>query len=880
MTSVLRFFRKLQLLFGRDRFRDELTEEMAFHRAAAETSFVAEGMEPEAARYAAKRQFGNATLLQEQSNEVIGFRLETVWQDLRFAIRQLRKNAGFALTAILILTLGIGASVAIFAFVDAALLQPLPYRDPGRLVNLFESNTVGPRFHLSYLDYLDWKRMNKVFSAVDIYENSGFILKTPAGAQRTDGARVSDGFFRTLGVAPVLGRDFHAGEDLPAASRSVLLSYAGWQTRFGGRRDVLGQVVTLDGVPNIIIGVLPRDFHFALAEPAEFWTTISTNDRCALQRGCHNEFGVGRLKNGVSAAAAFANIVTIAQQLEKQYPDSNSDRAGYLLPLAEAIVGDIRPILWVLLSGAGLLLLIASVNVASLLLVRSESRRREIAVRGALGASRSRLIRQFVTEGLVLAAAGSVLGLALAYGAMQLLPMLVPKDMMASMPYLLGLGLNVHVLIFAAVISTGAGVLFSVTPTLRLPLSEVGKGLTDGGRGAAGTTWRRFGSNLVVIELAAAMVLLVGAGLLGKSFYRLLHVDTGMEPEHLAAIQVVAPESTYAKDEQRIVLERQILGRVASLPGVRSAGITSDLPLGDGDGITTFRILGRPYHGETNEVNDRQVSAGYFATLQTRLLRGRYFAETEDGSKQRVTIVNEALARKYFPGQDPIGQRIGDDQLSANSLREIVGVVDDIKEGQLDVTRPAYYDPFNQSTQTDFAVVVRTSQEEQTLLPVLAAAIHQVDPGIVTYGAVTMHQRIHDSPSAYLHRSSAYIVGGFAALALLLGVVGLYGVIAYSVSQRTREIGVRMALGAQRGTVYQLILKEAAWLIALGIGAGLLCSIAAATLTRTLLFGVDAWDVPTFAAVAVVLAVAAMLASYLPAHRAASVNPVEALRAE
>ena len=878
--SMGRFLRKLQLLLGRARFRDELTEEMAFHRATAEKTFAAEGMDPEAAGYAAKRQFGNATLLQERSHEVIGFRLETVWQDLRFAIRQLRKNAGFASTAIVILTLGIGASVAIFAFVDAALLQPLPYRDPGRLVNLFESNTLGPKFHLSYLDYLDWQKFNKVFRSIDIYGNNGFNLKTPAGAQRVDGARVSDGFFRTLGVAPVLGRDFHAGEDQPGAPATVLLNYATWQKRFGGRSDVLGQTVTLNGAPYAVVGVLPREFHFALAEPSEFWTTLRADGNCEKHRGCHNYWGVARLKDGVSVAAALANVVTIAQQLQKQYPDSNTDRAGYLLPLTEAIVGDIRPILWVLLSGAGLLLLIASVNVASLLLVRSESRRREIAVRGALGASRSRLIRQFVTEGLVLAAAGSVLGLVSAYGTMQLLPMLIPKDMMASMPYLLGLGLNLHVLIFAAVISIGAGVLFSVTPTLRLPLSEIGKGLTDGGRGVAGTTWRRFGSNLVVIELAAAMVLLVSAGLLGKSFYRLLHVDTGMEPDHVAAIRVVAPESVYAKDEQRIVLERQVLGRAAALPGVTSVGITSDLPVSDGDGVTTFRILGRPYHGETNEVNDRQVSAGYFATLHARLLRGRYFAETEDASKPRVTIVNEALAKKYFPGKDPIGQRIGNDTLEPNSLREIVGVVDDIKEGPLDMIRPAYYDPFNQSAQSDFAVVVRTSQAEQALLPVLAAAIHQIDPGIATYGAVTMSERIHDSPSAYLHRSSAYIVGGFAALALLLGVVGLYGVIAYSVSQRTREIGVRMALGAQRGTVYKLILKEAAWLIALGIGAGLLCSIAAATLTRTLLFGVSAWDVSTFAAVAVVLAVAAMLASYLPAHRAASVNPVEALRAE
>ena len=879
--SMGRFLRKLQLLLGRERFRDELTEEMAFHRAAAEKTFAAEGMDPEAAGYAAKRQFGNATLLQERSHEVIGFRLETVWQDLRFAIRQLRKNAGFASTAIVILTLGIGASVAIFAFVDAALLQPLPYRDPGRLVNLFERNTLGPRFHLSYLDYLDWKRLNKVFTSMEVYEDYGYILATPAGAQWVRAADVSDGFFRTLGVVPALGRDFHAGEDLPSAPRSVLLSYAAWQKRFGGRADVLGEAVRLNGVSRTIIGVLPQDFHFAPAEPAEFWTTISTDNNCAKQRGCHNYLGVARLKDGVSTASALADVTTIALQLEKQYPDSNTDRHGYLLPLADVIVGEVRLILLVLWGGAALLLLIASMNVASLLLVRAESRRREIAVRGALGASRLRLLRQFVTEGVVLATAGSVLGLTGAYGTMRLLAKFIPTDMMASMPYLRGLGLNLHVMVFASVILLTSAGLFSLTPMLRLPMGAIREGLADGGRGAAGTTWRRFGSNLVVLELAAAMVLLVGAGLLGKSFYRLLHVDTGMEPDHLAAIAVVTPATAYAKDTPRIALERQLLARVKSLPGVTSAGIASDLPVGDGDGTTTFRIAGRPYNGQTNEVNDRQVSAGYFTTLQARLLRGRYFAETEDASKPHVAIINEAMARKYFPGQDPIGHRIGDDSLSAGSLKEIVGVVDDIKEGPLDMTaRPAYYQPFNQATDDSFYLVVRTMQAEASLFPALVTVIHEIDPAIATYGTVTMNERIHDSPSAYLHRSSAYVVGGFAALALLLGVVGLYGVIAYSVSQRTREIGVRMALGAQRSTVYQLILKEAAWLIALGIAAGLLCSIAAATLTRTLLFGVGAWDVSTFVAVAVVLAVAAMLASYLPAHRAASVNPVEALRAE
>ncbi len=501
------------------------------------------------------------------------------------------------MTAILILALGIAASVAIFAFVDAALLRPLPYREPGRLVNLFERNTLGPRFHLSYLDYLDWKRLNRVFTSMDVYEDYGYILATPAGAQWVRAADVSDGFFRTLGVVPALGRDFHAGEDLPSAPRSVLLSYAAWQKRFGGRANVLGEAVTLNGVSRTIIGVLPQDFHFAPVEPAEFWTTISTDNNCAKQRGCHNYLGVARLKDGVSTASALADVTTIALQLEKQYPDSNTDRHGYLLPLADVIVGEVRPILLVLWGGAALLLLIASMNVASLLLVRAESRRREIAVRGALGASRLRLLRQFVTEGVVLAAAGSVLGLTGAYGAMRLLAKFIPTDMMASMPYLRGLGLNLHVMLFASVILLTSAGLFSLTPMLRLPMGAIREGLADGGRGAAGTTWRRFGSNLVVVELAAAMVLLVGAGLLGKSFYRLLHVDTGMEPDHLAAIAVVTPATAYAKDAPRIALERQVLGRVRSLPGVTSAGIASDLPVGDGDGTTTLRIAGRPYNG-------------------------------------------------------------------------------------------------------------------------------------------------------------------------------------------------------------------------------------------------------------------------------------------
>ena len=488
------------------------------------------------------------------------------------------------------------------------------------------------------------------------------------------------------------------------------------------------------------------------------------------------------------------------------------------------------------------------------------SRKRELAVRSALGASPARLIGQFVTESLVLVAAGSVLGLLFARWAMQVLMKLIPIDMMASASYLHGLGFNVRVMGFAAAVSVLAAVLFSVTPTLHFSLSEMRESLAEGSRGSAGNTWRRLGSKLVVLELATAMVLLVCAGLLGQSFYRLLHVYLGLQPDHLATLNVAAPESNYGRDPQAIALERQIMSGIASLPGVRSVGISRQLPVSYNGNTTWIRFFGRPYHGEHNEVNQREVSSDYFTTLRATLLRGRYFTEADDAAKARVVIINKTLARQYFPGEDPIGSKIGDTDLSPKSIAEIIGIVEDIREGALNSDIwPAVYYPFNQSPDTYFSLVVRTSQAEQALLPALIASIRQIDPGIVTSTRSHHATTIKDSPAAYLHRSSAWLVGGFAALALLLGAVGLYGVVAYSVSQRTREIGVRMALGAQRGTVYRLILKEAGWLTALGIVIGLGCSVAAATLMRGLLFGVRSWDVPTLAAVAAVLGLSALV---------------------
>jgi macrolide transport system ATP-binding/permease protein len=863
---------------ARDR---ELAEELDAHLQMHIDDNIRAGMNPELARRTAMLKLGGVEATKELYRERRSVPvIEHVAQDLRFAIRQLLKNPGFTSTAILMLTLGICASVSIFAFVDAAMLKPLPYAEPSRIVGVYEKVEMFPRSNISYLDYLDWNKLQTTFSSLDLYQGSAFALGTDAGPQSVRGARVSDGFFHTLGVVPVLGRDFHAGEDLLSAPRTVLLTYAAWQARYGGSSDVLGQTVTLNDEPNVIIGVLPRDFHFTPVGSAEFFATIHASTPCDLRRSCHSFYGIARLKESTTFEAALADVQSIAKRLEQQYPDSNRGQGGTIAQLTDIIYGRIRPIVLVLLAGAVLLLLIASINVASLLLVRSENRRREMAVRSALGASTARLVSQFVTEGLVLVGAGALLGIASATVMMQLLLKLIPADKLATMSYLQGVGLNGRVLTFAIIVSLLAAALFAITPALRMPWSEMREGLNEGSRGSAGNVWRRLGSKLVVLELATAMVLLVGAGLLGRSLYLLLRVDLGLQPDHLATMEVVAPKATYEKPEQQLALAKLLLNRLSVLPGVASVGLVSQLPLSFNGNTMWIRVIGRPWNGEHNDTPQRDVSADYFKTIGARLLRGRYFTEADDLTKPKVTIVNEAMAKKWFPDGNAVGQHItylGDKP----DPIEIVGIVADIREGPLDdAIPPVMYVPTNQDPDRYYGVVIRTSLPEEPMLATAAATVRDIDRDLVTNIGGAMQRRITESGSAYLHRSMAWLMGGFAVLALLLGVVGLYGVITYSVSQRSREIGIRMALGAERQMVYRLILGEAGVLTSAGVVIGLLCSLGATTLMRDLLFGVKTWDLPTMVVVALLLACSALLAAYIPARRAASVNPVEALRAE
>jgi macrolide transport system ATP-binding/permease protein len=867
-------------LFARDQVDREIQAELQAHIDMRIEDNLAEGMSPADARRDALLRFGNPSATKERVTGMdAALLLESIWSDICFACRQLARNPGFAITAILVLALGMGASVAIYAFVDAALIKPLPYNDPTRLVSVYEVVNTCPLCNISYMNYQDWKRSNLPFKSIEAWGWASYLLSSPETTEPVRGARVSDGFFRTLGVTPILGRDFIPGEDKPGSPHTLLITFGAWQRRFGTDPSIVGRQLVLNNISYTIIGVLPKSFHFAPIGAAEFWAALNDPSSCDQRRGCHGLFGIARLKDDASVQSAASAMQAVAQQIAQQYPDSNHGLGATATSLSDSIVGNLRGVLVLLLSGASLLLLIALVNVANLVLVRAESRKRETAVRGALGASIPRLLRQFVIEALVLAVAGSVLGIAAAQVGMVLLIKLIPAQRLEGMPYLLAVGFNPRVLAVAGFLSLLATFLFTVTPAARIRRRNLRGDLVQGDRGAAGNVWRRLASPLIVLELATAVVLLVGAGLLAKSFYLLLHVDLGFKPDHLATIVVETPKS-YTEGDKLMVLERQIISRIGSLPGVKSAAISSHLPVRSWDGGVWIVVPGRPATKERNDMPERDVSYGYLETLGAHLLRGRTFTQEEDdGNKRRVVVVNLSLAQQLFPGENPIGKLLG--YQGGTDPMEIIGEIDDVKEGPLDTaSRPVVYVPFNQDSSRTFNLVVRTSQAEQSLLPEIAASIHQLDASFATTDPAAMSQVIDDSPSAYLHRASAWLAGTFGSLALLLSAVGLYGVISYSVSQRTREIGVRMALGAARASVYKLVLRDAGRLTAIGIFLGLLCSVAGGSLMRKLLYGTGAWDAPTLAAMALLLAFFAMLASYIPARRAASVNPVEALRTE
>ncbi|HEX4228946.1 MAG TPA: ABC transporter permease [Bryobacteraceae bacterium] len=882
MKTLRSFLVRLRGLLP-DKYRDlDRSDEIGANLQLHIDDNLRRGMTPEAARREAMLKLGGLECTKEayRDQATLPF-VENLLRDLCFAIRQLRKNPGFACTAVLTLALGMCASIAIFAFVDAALVKPLPYKNPEQLVGVYEKiEKVCPLCNLSYLDYLDWKRLNTVFSGFDAYNHQGFMQKTSAGTRPAFCTRVTDGFFKTLGVSPILGRDFRPGEDQRAAPPTAILSYSKWQKDYGGKDDVLGQVVILNGEAVTIIGVLPRSFHFAPSAPTDYWLTMHASSECDLRRSCHSLYGIARLKEGVTFQAALAEVTAIAGRLELQYPGTNREQGANLSPLTQVILGSIRPILLVLLSAACLLLLIAAVNVTSLLLVRTEGRGRELAIRSGLGASASRITVQFAIEGLVLVGLGTTSGLISADLAMRLLKGLISENALLGMPYLNNLGLNARVLAFAGLIAFLSGLLFSLAPVISLSLADARQRLAEGGRGSSNRVWRRLGSSLVIVELATGVVLLAGAGLLGQSLYHLLRVKLGIQPDHVVLVDVAVPPAGYSKDEQLLALTRKIVAGASTFPGIESTGISTKSPVTYAGNTTWFKIIGRPWHGEHNDTPVISVTPDYFQTIGATLLRGRHFSDMDDAARPRVVIVNEAFVRQFFPREDPIGKQLSPLSDPPKPI-QIIGEVQDIKESGLDSeTRPTLYYPFAQETDTYFSVAARSSGADVSVLSALHRIIRKIDPDLVVMRPRSMTAQIAGSQSAYFHRSVAVLVGAFALCALLLGVIGLYGVTAYSVGLRTREVGIRMALGAERVAIYRLILTEAGRLITVGLVLGVLCSIGTARLIRGLLFGVSAWDAPTLISVAAIMTLCALAASFAPARRAASLNPVAALRAE
>ncbi|MBV9181409.1 MAG: ABC transporter permease, partial [Acidobacteria bacterium] len=789
-------------------------------------------------------------------------------------------NAGFAIAAIFVLMLGVGSAVAIFAFVDTALLQPLPYVNPNRLMSVNESSFGSPRWPLSYPDFLDWQSTNKSFSSLDVYTGTGFLLQSPSGTQSVTAERVSGGFFRTLGIRPEIGRDFYPGEDRLGGPNVLLLSYRTWLNRFGGQRDAVGRTIDLGGKAFTIIGVLPRTFLFGPAGNAEFWVPINTLSFHEHSRDFFNFWGIGRLREGVNSDAALVEMNSIADLLKREYGTGEFHLGASVVPLSEVIVGDIRPALLTLLGGAVLLLVIACVNVASLMLARSESRRREIAVRAALGATPARLVQQFVTEGGLLALLGCVGGLVAAVGLIRLLSGLVPKDMAANMPFLEGVHLNPHAYAFSFGICALAAIVIAATPIFRLSVQRGRDALAEGDRGAVSRFWQGMGSNLVIVELLVAVILLSGAGLLARSLYRLLHVPLGFDPSHLATAEVVLP-GTASSDGQTAELYEEIAGRIGQLPGVQSVGFTSLLPVECDCNTDSIQVIGKPKLTGQNEVDERHISPGYLPTMGARLMRGRLFTEADDASMPGVAIINASLARKYFRNENPIGQRFANTEGGRPSVWEVVGEIEDVHEGALDVPPgPAEYFPLRQILDGGFHIVVRTGQDPVALLSSVTATLHRINNGIAVSNETTIDNTIDETQAALLHRFSAWLIGGFAAAALILSVVGLYGVIAYSVRQRRREIGVRVALGAQRAAIYTLVLGQAGRLIGTGLALGLIGSVIASRLLRSLLFGVKEWDPVTLSGVGAMLAVVSLAAVFLPARRAAFIDPAEVLRTE
>ncbi len=811
--------------------------------------------------------------------------MESLLNDLRYGLRMLRKSPGFTTVALLVLTIGIGANVAIFSVVNTVLLRPLPYRDPARLVMIWESlpgigfNQVGTATG----EYLDYRDRNRVFSGIAGYKNDTANLTGSGQPERIPITRASANLFSVLGVQPMLGRTYSAEEDRPGAAKVAILSYGLWKRRYGADGSILGRTIDLDGQPYTVIGVMPASFHFPFSslpysDKAELWVPVAfTTDEIADRVREFGTFTVARLKPGVSLQQAQEDVARVAAEFQKQYPQVYNGSVYVkptASPLAADVVGKVRPMLLVLLGAVGFVLLIACANLANLLLARASGRTREMAVRAALGASQARLLRQFLTESVLLAAAGGGLGVAAAFWLVRLLVAFGPEQV----PRLQDVAIDPPVLAFAAALSVLTGIVFGIAPAWRASRRELQSGLREASARAGTSRERlRLRDALVILETACSLLLLVGAGLLLNSFLRVLRVPPGFNPSGVLIARTQFDDTRYPKAEVCGAAEREIIARLRRLPGVRSAAFVTNLPLADPRGIG-FRIEGRPAN-EFHNADNALVSEDYFQAMGIPLLRGRGFREQDTASTPLVAVINQTLARTYFPQQDPIGKRL---VWGYRTPFTIVGIAGDVKFSALDsdVAPMIYMSNFQVTSGVSrhAVFVVRTGGDPASLASAASRTIWSVDKDLPVFGVTTMDDVL--AASVAQRRFSMSLLGAFAVLALLMAAVGLYGVLSYSVSQRMHEMGLRLALGANTRDLLRLVIGQGIRVALVGVALGLVAGLAATRLLAGMLFGVSPLDPLTFVGVVAVLVAAAALASFIPARRATRVDPMVALRYE
>src|SRR5215469_4144845 len=815
--------------------------------------------------------------------------MENLLQDSRFAVRQLLKGPGFSAVAVLTLALGIGANTAIFSVVNGFLLRPLPFNDPDRIVRVWHTPPAKSFpgmtfFSVSAANYFDWKSENHVFERMAIYNYSGFTLTGVAQPQQVDASAVSADFFETLGVPPLIGRFFSPEEDQPGHTNVVILSYRFWQEHFGANADIVGHNVTMDGQNYLVAGVMPESFRFP--ELAQMWTPMGWTDKERAVRGEHHSVVIARLKPGVDVTQAQAEMNTISSRLEQLFPADDKGWGARVVPLHEDLVQDIRPALLVLLGAVAFVLLIACANVANLALARAFSRQKEIAIRAALGASAWRVLRQILTESVMLAVIGGVLGLILApFGQKLILSFLGNQT-----PGAITVHLDLRVLAFTVCISVITGICAGVLPAMRLAKSDVSQALKQGlGRTDMSSGRHSTRRILVVAEVALSLVLLVGAGLMIRSFEQLQNVAPGFDSHGVLTMTPAVAEAKFSQPAQQINFFDQILQRVRALPGVESAGVIDDIPLDNGGSHQPIQIEGQPVAAMADqpEVDVRMISPEYLKAMHIPLLRGRDFGEQDVTGRPASILISESMARRFWPGEDPIGKRLTL-TFSPGQIREVVGVIGDVKLDGLDQTRPstALYVPLGQlADPQDLAfrsfpmtLVVRTATSPGSMVSAVTNSIHQVDGSMPIRDIFTMDDLVANSLSQ--SRFNMLLLGAFAGLALLLAAIGIYSVLSYSVRQRVPEIGIRLALGARITDVLRMVVVEGMKPTLLGVAIGISAALGLGRVVASLTFQVKPTDPTTFIAVAAVLALIALLACIVPAYRASKVDPVIALRNE